>query len=1323
MSEKITITVNGRKLETESRVMLLDILNEAGIEVPQLCSHPSLPRSGACRLCVVEITKEEWNGQSRIVTSCLYPAEEGLIVSTRSPEVLKTRRSLLELYLAQCPGAEEVTKLARLEGIDTTPFEVKEDEEKCILCGLCVRACQDCGPGAITTLGRGVDKVVGPNPENIAGDCTGCRACTHVCPTDAIPYEQENQVLKIWGRDFEIPVCSVQTDICRGCGVCEEVCPFSIPRVSMQKGELPVAQISQTVCVGCGICAGACPTGAIRQNKTESLTEFENTIYNCDLKDKNIVFACPRSPMPETEEELVRVSCIGSVDVSTLLYCVAAGARSVALMCRDRLSCPYQRGGELGEQYFTAAGQLLSLCGMPHGHLGLLLDPGPGQQGPAKAWREYKTSIPEKVSPLEEIYALVEAEPEHTSGLDLALDIVSWFKNRPELEPVLPPEISAVLQEVAAEAGDPEQPDRFYLDKLPELHLLLSLHLDQPAVLQILDDAARLLKAYNLKITPVLTEKDLQKTEDTRVVSFDRRISSLLPSGTSLLTLNELAGVTGEEEEDRFTYRIDALKRKELLDQYAVPKEQLLCFTPELCLQYDLLLRRGSWQNSLNEHPAMLFATAHEQEVLTEEEREERRRIGRHPILPPLEREEFDFTFNGEKLTALEGEVISSALYAAGITVLGHHHRDGGAQGIYCVNGQCSQCMVVADGRPVKACMTPVTPAMEVQSVEGPPELADEPASEQPIVADPPLVEVEVLIVGGGPAGISAAIELGHVGVDVLIVDDKQDLGGKLSLQTHNFFGSVADCYAGTRGVNIGHHLADELKKLPTVKTWLNSAVVGVFSDKVFGISGNGTYTLVKPKKVLFSTGAREKSLAFPGADLPGVYGAGAFQTLVNRDLVRCAEKLFIIGGGNVGLIGAYHALQAGIDVVGLVEALPKCGGYKVHEDKIKRLGVPVWTSHTVLRIEGREKVERVVIAEIDDKFQPLAGTERTFEVDTVLMAVGLNPVDELFKKAREYGFEVYAAGDAREIAEASAAIFSGKIIGRRIAQGMGIDLPVPSDWEEFGEILKQHSSEMESFQAEDREDRVYPLIRCVQEIPCNPCTEACPNNCIDMPGSILSLPEFSGECIGCGRCVLACPGLAITLVVNDYDPDRGKALLMMPYEFVNETIPVGSEVTTTDMEGNIVGKGTVVAYKDREEQDCRRLLFLEVPYEDKLKVAGFRIREMSEGEPLEPALSEAEGDDPYICRCERVRKSEIVGAIRSGVRDMNQLKAMVRAGLGGCNGKTCTDLILRIYKEEGIPLSEITMPTHRPLVAEVHLGDFATKKEDDHEENNNAGQ
>lgn len=102
---------------------------------------------------------------------------------------------------------------------------------------------------------------------------------------------------------------------------------------------------------------------------------------------------------------------------------------------------------------------------------------------------------------------------------------------------------------------------------------------------------------------------------------------------------------------------------------------------------------------------------------------------------------------------------------------------------------------------------------------------------------------------------------------------------------------------------------------------------------------------------------------------MPGVFGAGAFQTLVNRDLVKPSEQLFVIGGGNVGLIASYHALQAGINVVGLVEALPECGGYKVHRDKLARLGVPIYTSHTIIQAHGETHVSGVTIAAVDRSF------------------------------------------------------------------------------------------------------------------------------------------------------------------------------------------------------------------------------------------------------------------------------------------------------------------------------------------------------------------
>jgi NADPH-dependent 2,4-dienoyl-CoA reductase/sulfur reductase-like enzyme/Fe-S-cluster-containing hydrogenase component 2/bacterioferritin-associated ferredoxin len=685
-------------------------------------------------------------------------------------------------------------------------------------------------------------------------------------------------------------------------------------------------------------------------------------------------------------------------------------------------------------------------------------------------------------------------------------------------------------------------------------------------------------------------------------------------------------------------------------------------------------------------------------------------RIEQHPILEAKGEANIPFYFKGKKLFAHENEVISSALFANGIRIFGHHPKDGSPQGMFCANGQCAQCMVIADGVPVKGCMIPVEEGMRISPCEGIPVLPEVdvlPKEFEPIQ----IMDTDVLIIGGGPAGITAALELAQHNINVLIVDDKHRLGGKLVLQTHSFFGTVADCYAGTRGIDIATNLASEIEKYPTIGCMLNTTAVACYGDKKIGVAQAGKYSLINPKKLLIAAGAREKALSFPGCDLPGVYGAGAFQTLVNRDLVRPSKRLFVVGGGNVGLIAAYHAVQAGIEVVGLVEAMPKVGGYKVHQDKILRLGIPVWTSHTVKCVNGQNKAESVTVVRVDEKFNPISGTEKTFIADTVLIAVGLNPVNELSDQAKKFGMDVYSAGDAFEIAEASAAIFSGKIAGREIAKALGKNVSIPKEWYKRWEILKSKPGRTVPLETKPQKSGFFPVIRCVEEIPCDPCLYICPKDMIKMPeDEIFGLPEVVGdECTGCNLCVAVCPGLAITLVdIRKEGPD---GLVTLPFELLELKVKVGDEAEAVGMNGEFVAKAKVEKIIKRKAYDRTILVTLKVPKAKATQVTGFKIQDPKISQPAEVSPPSCIDDETIICRCERVKAREIKELIRQGVRDMNQLK-ILRCGMGACGGKTCESLILKLYQQEGIDLCEVIFFSQRPLVAEVNLGTLAGAKE-----------
>ena len=262
-------------------------------------------------------------------------------------------------------------------------------------------------------------------------------------------------------------------------------------------------------------------------------------------------------------------------------------------------------------------------------------------------------------------------------------------------------------------------------------------------------------------------------------------------------------------------------------------------------------------------------------------------------------------------------------------------------------------------------------------------------------------IETDLLVVGGGAAGLCAAAEAAGAGAKVTVIESDLHPGGQLVKQTHKFFGSK-DEYAGTRGYKIADILLDEIASLgDKVEIRTNTTVTGYYPEEgIFtAMKGEEEYYRIKAKKTVVATGAQERLIPFPNNDLPGVYGAGAVQTLMNVYGVVPGKKVVMVGAGNIGLIVSYQLRQAGVEIAAIVEAMPKIGGYWVHAAKIRRLGIPILLRHTIVEAIGDKVIEGAVIQELDDKFQ-LIGEPMKIDCDVICMAVGLTPTTELFWQA-----------------------------------------------------------------------------------------------------------------------------------------------------------------------------------------------------------------------------------------------------------------------------------------------------------------------------------
>jgi len=314
---------------------------------------------------------------------------------------------------------------------------------------------------------------------------------------------------------------------------------------------------------------------------------------------------------------------------------------------------------------------------------------------------------------------------------------------------------------------------------------------------------------------------------------------------------------------------------------------------------------------------------------------------------------------------------------------------------------------------------------------------------------------VEVVIVGGGPAGLSAAKQLVEANVEVMIIDRNPSLGGQLIKQTHKFFGSEKQ-HAKMRGFDIAKQLINQIQHASNCTILTNTTVVGLYPNGILTTYDNHTYQEIKAEKIILATGASEKSLAFENNDLPQIMGAGAIQTLMNVYGVIPGKEVVMIGSGNIGLIVSYQLLQANVKVKAIIEAAPKIGGYAVHASKLIRHGVEIFTSKTIKKAIGTTTLEAVEIVSLDENFNEVENSSEIIPCDTCCISVGLSPSHQLAsllnvktkyiaalgglvtivnQRFQSSDPHLYVVGDALGIEEASSAMMEGACCGLFVAQ------------------------------------------------------------------------------------------------------------------------------------------------------------------------------------------------------------------------------------------------------------------------------------------------
>jgi heterodisulfide reductase subunit A len=336
------LIIDGVEVQAEEGQSVLEAARAAGFEIPTLCYHPLLEVYGGCRLCTVEVIRR---GHSSLQTACTYPAWDGLEIKTRSPEVIEARRVVLSLLLSRCPNVPLIQDLARHYGVTEPPFPTDRPEEKCILCGLCVRTCHELVKADVLNFSeRGIERRVGPPFLEKTRQCIGCGACTIVCPTGAIEIVLQREALykekplgptsAIWVPSLQavprVPV--IDTDACirfrqndrtdgaiaDACGVCQKICEANAVNFE-QRDEIIELEVG-TVIVATGFQMwDPARLSQYSYGKSPNIItglEFERLSNSSGITGGEILTAEGKKP-----ERVAIIHCVGSRDHNAHPYC------------------------------------------------------------------------------------------------------------------------------------------------------------------------------------------------------------------------------------------------------------------------------------------------------------------------------------------------------------------------------------------------------------------------------------------------------------------------------------------------------------------------------------------------------------------------------------------------------------------------------------------------------------------------------------------------------------------------------------------------------------------------------------------------------------------------------------------------------------------------------------------------------------------------------------------------------------------------------------------------------------------------------------------